>query len=1756
MPNESEPNGTRSQANPAQTGVRSTGALSTSRDIDFYSLTIASGGILGLMFDAPTSSSLDYFFLSVFDASGNRMARLAVGSDKAFQIGLTAGAYTVSVEAGTYYNGGTYSILPTFAAGATTGFESESNDTVASADPLAFATPIKGQMATRTDLDFYKITATGAGALSLVFDAPGSSSLDYFQLGLYSSTGVQLGLFSTGSDKTFQTAVQAGGDYYIGVGAGTYYDSNQYNLTANFTAGGNNLEQEPNDDYANALLAGRQIRGQLATAADVDWFYLDVAAPGDLQINFDAPTNSSLDYFKVWVLDAQGNVIAGRSTGVDVAFSAGAPTAGAYFVAVTTENDGYFSSGQYGLSVTPVASSLNREREVNDTLSAADALALGTPIVGQLSASSDVDTFAVKMTSAGVLTVNFDGPTSSTWSDYFQLQVLGPTGSLVTSRNTGVDTVFEVKVAAAGTYFVQLRTANSSAYNGGDYRLLASAVLAEPIPSGAITGTALGDRLVGTAADDLVYGLGGSDLINGGAGNDTVVFRAANENLSITTIGGLTAVRGDYAAGEHALSVSRLWNVEKLKTWSGELTLVTNAVVPLLGTAQTDRLVGTPGDDLMDGLGGPDFIDGGVGNDTLALFSAADAFEVMTVAGITRVKGKANAAEYAGHTMKVVGVESFAFAKNQTLAVPVVGASRLFGSVGSDLLRGTTTDDVIDGQGGSDTVDGGAGSDTLVFFGRYSDFTVKFPTTDSAEAVVTGKANTDYAGQTVRASNVEFLAFADSPSVAVTNPPKVVLTPGSTLVAEGAGPVSLGVSLSVAPSASVTVNLAGGSQLSPSVTSLTFSPTNWNLVQTANIQAVDDAVFERQHTGTVTLTVSSTDSLYLPVSATTLTYTISDNDGANLGAAAGTLWNDADRDGTIDPGESTLAGWRVFDDVNRNGRWDTAESSTVTDTAGRYRLDDLTPGAHTIVARVETGWSPTYPSISNSSASIIVNAPGSGEGSTGEVFSTELSAAAASALYANLGTATNIATFHADPRFASIKGQGVTVVVIDTGIDLDHPSFGPDSDRNGVADRIIYSYDFVGSNDANASDVQGHGTHVAGIVGSSDAAYSGIAPGVNIVALRVLGDDGRGSSSDILEAINWVVANAARYNIAAVNLSLGNSTFDQVPAAGYASTQFKALANAGVIVVSASGNAYGERSVQGVSYPSSDAYSLSVGAVWGYAGNLPSQSGTVDAIAYFSQRDDSESDIFVPGVSITSAQNGGTYVAMSGTSMAAPEISGMVALAQQLAVQELGRRLSFDEIRSLLKSTGKAIVDGDDENDAVPNTGLTFYRADMLALAEAIVSMKPQVSHSVVITSGGLVDGKNFGFSTGAATQGLAADDFIVGSELGEIIRGGAGDDQINGGGGDDIIHGEAGNDLMTPGTGDDAVDGGEGSDKVVYLGDRSSYAVSFDSVAATYTVSSTAEGRDLVSNTEFFSFGNVVFSAQSLIDATGPTAMAFTPLDDAKGVAVNADLAIQFSETIQRGTGSIVLKSAAGETIATYDAATSTQISVSGRTLTLNPAKDLGIYSGYKIDIAPGAVKDLAGNSFAGLSDYNFRTETLDGLYHVFAVVFAAAPGGAYMGQMAEAYNQGLSLDQLVEVFTTKPQFTDRYPSGLSHRELAVTLVDSVVKNSATGPAKQAAMNEIASALDGGLSRGQVLSTAFGNLINKPLDDVIWGATAKQFQNELAVARYYTEVLEQNSTDPATLRKVIASVDQNTDVSTPQKIVELIGVALGMPVG
>lgn len=326
--------------------------------------------------------------------------------------------------------------------------------------------------------------------------------------------------------------------------------------------------------------------------------------------------------------------------------------------------------------------------------------------------------------------------------------------------------------------------------------------------------------------------------------------------------------------------------------------------------------------------------------------------------------------------------------------------------------------------------------------------------------------------------------------------------------------------------------------------------------------------------------------------------------------------------------------------------------------------------------------------------------------------------------------------FRADPRFRGIDGTGFATVILDTGIDLNHPFFGPDTTGNGVADRIVFNQDYA-TGQPNAQDVHGHGSNVSSIVVSSDPTYPGMAPGADIIHLKVLNDQNAGQFAWLEQGLQWVIANAETYNIASVNLSLGDGGNYNSPVTLYGiDDELAALVAMDVIVVSASGNSFGDlNSVPGVGYPSADPNSLSVGAV--FDSNLGNNVGGGNAIAFttgpdritpFSQRHPTMSTIFAPGAAITGAAPGGGTSTMSGTSMASPHISGIAVLAQQLAERTIGRRLTQAEFVSVMRDSAVTINDGDDEDDNVINTGADFLRVDMVALGQAVMDMGETVA--------------------------------------------------------------------------------------------------------------------------------------------------------------------------------------------------------------------------------------------------------------------------------------------------------------------------------------------------------------------------------------------------------------------------------------------
>jgi len=268
----------------------------------------------------------------------------------------------------------------------------------------------------------------------------------------------------------------------------------------------------------------------------------------------------------------------------------------------------------------------------------------------------------------------------------------------------------------------------------------------------------------------------------------------------------------------------------------------------------------------------------------------------------------------------------------------------------------------------------------------------------------------------------------------------------------------------------------------------------------------------------------------------------------------------------------------------------------------------------------------------------------------------------------------------------NITGAGQTICILDTGIDYTHPALGGGI---GPGFKILGGHDFA-NNDTDPMDDDSHGTHVAGIIASSNSTFLGVAPDANLVAIRVCNSGC--FDSDIIAGINYCLTNKTALNISVISMSLGSPTehFQTACDNDLVSSAINTASTAGIAVVVASGN---EGNTSGISSPACASGAISVGA-----------TDNTDTIASFSNTG-LLLDLFAPGVSITSTILSNSFGLKSGTSMATPHVSGAIALLQQSNIKHTGNVLSPSETLSILKKTGINITDS--------NNNLMFPRINI-----------------------------------------------------------------------------------------------------------------------------------------------------------------------------------------------------------------------------------------------------------------------------------------------------------------------------------------------------------------------------------------------------------------------------------------------------------
>lgn len=244
---------------------------------------------------------------------------------------------------------------------------------------------------------------------------------------------------------------------------------------------------------------------------------------------------------------------------------------------------------------------------------------------------------------------------------------------------------------------------------------------------------------------------------------------------------------------------------------------------------------------------------------------------------------------------------------------------------------------------------------------------------------------------------------------------------------------------------------------------------------------------------------------------------------------------------------------------------------------------------------------------------------------------------------------------------SGVVGQGVRVCIVDTGVDDSHPGLNP----------LVAQHDFV-NNDSDATDDEGHGTHVAGIVASKDAIFRGVASGASLMAAKVLDSNGDGFVSDVIDGINWCVAN----NADVINLSLGGGLFGSTCDSNLDAMAVNNAVAAGVVVAVASGN---DGTLNAVSSPACASGAIAVGAI-----------DDLDGRTAFSN-EGPQLDVVAPGAPITSLNapiNGGGFATFFGTSMATPHVAGLAAL-----ILDKNSNLNPAQVRAAIENNALDLTD-------------------------------------------------------------------------------------------------------------------------------------------------------------------------------------------------------------------------------------------------------------------------------------------------------------------------------------------------------------------------------------------------------------------------------------------------------------------------------
>ena len=309
----------------------------------------------------------------------------------------------------------------------------------------------------------------------------------------------------------------------------------------------------------------------------------------------------------------------------------------------------------------------------------------------------------------------------------------------------------------------------------------------------------------------------------------------------------------------------------------------------------------------------------------------------------------------------------------------------------------------------------------------------------------------------------------------------------------------------------------------------------------------------------------------------------------------------------------------------------------------------------------------------------------------------------------------SVAAYGLPDEWKRTRGEGITIGLCDTGVDLSHPD---------LAGQVAATEDFTGS-PSGPVDMQGHGTHCAGIIAAldNDVGVVGVAPGVKLIAAKVLGDDGSGNGESVAAGIRYCRDKGA--NI--ISMSLGSPNPDpQIQDA------LNDVIASGCICIMAAGNDGQSGLPDSVGYPAKWQQGVAVAAV-DRAGRAAPYSSVGPEV-----------DIAAPGTDILSCFRGGSYAKLSGTSMATPFVAASIALMLAYERSNGLRLASLADVKTRLAATAKKATPTD--RDPQYGWGLIQPGSLLEQIPSPVASQAFEVGPLVVNTPAKAGDLISFGF--------------------------------------------------------------------------------------------------------------------------------------------------------------------------------------------------------------------------------------------------------------------------------------------------------------------------------------------------------------------------------------------------------------------------